>query len=234
MDTEFMNFTRLCGLCAAVLLLTLAGGCGALRPADTPQPSLYSLDGARIETRSATGASPASAATSLRTAPTLIVNPPHAAPGFDSQHIVYVRGPHKLEYFAHNEWIDTPARMIAPLIVAAIEESRTFRGVVLTPSAAAGDLRLDTEIIRLQHEFQTQPSRVRFTLRAYVVESTSRRVLAWREFDETVPAASDDPYGGVVAANRAVQTVLEALASFCAQAAGNWQPPAAAQSSVSK
>ena len=130
-----------------------------------------------------------------------------------------MRETHKLEYFAHSEWVDPPARMLTPLLVAAVENTGAFRAVVLTPSAAAGDLRLDTEIIRLQHEFQTQPSRVRFTLRAYLVDNKTRRVLAWREFDAVVPAASENPYGGVVAANRAVQTVLEDLAAFCAEAA---------------
>ena len=149
----------------------------------------------------------------------MIVNPPPAAAGFDSQRIIYVREAHKLEYFAHSEWVDPPARMLAPLLVAAVESSGAFRAVVLTPSAAAGDLRLDTEIIRLQHEFLTQPSRVRFTLRAYLVDNKTRRVLAWREFDAVVPAASENPYGGVVAANRAVQTVLEDLSAFCAEAA---------------
>ena len=211
------SFARPCRLGAAGLLLTVAGGCGALFPTTTTtQPSFYSLDSAP---RAAPGAAPAAA-------PTLIINPPHAAAGFDSSRIIYVREAHKLEYFSHNEWVDTPARMLAPLIVAAVENSGTFRAVVLTPSAAAGDLRLDTEIVRLQHDFGSQPSRVRFTLRAYMVDSTTRRVLASREFDETVAAASRDPYGGVVAANRAVQSVLEQLASFCATAAGNWQPPA--------
>jgi len=174
----------------------------------------------RIEASAATRAP-----TSSQTAPTLIVNPPHAASGFDSQRIIYVRGAHQLEYFAHSEWVDTPARMLAPLVVTAVENSGAFRAVVLTPSAAAGDLRLDTEIVRLQHDFGSQPSRVRFTLRAYIVDNTTRRVLAWREFDETVATASEDPYGGVVAANRAAQTVLDQLASFCAEAAVNWQPP---------
>ena len=215
------SFARPCRLGAAGLLLTLAGGCGALFPTTTTmQPSFYSLDNARA-------AAPASVAPTVpATAPTLIINPPHAAAGFDSSRIIYVRETHKLEYFSQNEWVDTPARMLAPLIVAAVENSGTFRAVVLTPSAAAGDLRLDTEIVRLQHDFGSQPSRVRFTLRAYMVDSTTRRVLASREFDETVAAASRDPYGGVVAANRAVQSVLEQLASFCATAAGNWQPPA--------
>lgn len=137
---------------------------------------------------------------------------------------MYVRVAHKLEYFAHSEWIDTPARMLAPLLVAAIENGGAFRAVVTTPSAASGDIRLDTEILRLQHNFGPVPSEVRFTLRVYLVDNATRRVLAWREFDETVASASEDPAGGVTAANVAVQAVVKRLASFCADTAGKWSP----------
>jgi cholesterol transport system auxiliary component len=198
---------------AAALSLTLLGGCGAIGAAVSPLPtSSYSLADARDT------ASPALAYAAL-TGPTLIVSPPHAAAGFDSHRIMYLRRADQLEYFAHSEWIDTPARMLAPRIVAAVESSGAFRAVVQTPSPAAGEMRLDTEILRLQHEFLSAPSRVRFTLRAYLVESVTRRVIATREFDAAVPATSDDPYAGVVAANRAVQTVLEKLSAFCAEAA---------------
>jgi cholesterol transport system auxiliary component len=71
--------------------------------------------------------------------------------------------------------------------------------------------------VRLQHEFQTSPSRVRFTLRAYLVDDKTRRVLAWRQFEAAVDAASDDPYSGVLAANSAVQTVLQQLSVFCVE-----------------
>lgn len=198
-------------LAAGLCLLALAA-CGTLRPAATPHAAFYALEGAQGAASAAAARQPAAAA------PTLIVNPPHAAAGFDSSRIIYVREAHKLEYFAHSEWVDPPARMLAPLLVAAIESSGAFRAVVLTPSAATGDLRLDTEIIRLQQEFSTRPSRVRFTLRAYLIEDKTRRVLAWREFDSAVAAASDDPYGGVLAANQAVQAVLKDLAAFCAAA----------------
>lgn len=231
-----LPYARPCRVFAATLLLVLASGCGALRSTEPPQPFFYSLDNARAELPEATpgpeaGANGA-AVKSRRwrdgdAAPTLIVNSPHAASGFDSQRIIYVREAHKLEYFAHSEWVDTPARMIEPLIIAAIESSATFRAVVLTPSAAAGDLRLDTEIIRLQQDFASPPSHVRFTLRAYLVNNTTRRVLGWREFDETVAATSADPYGGVVAANRVVRIVLQQLASFCTEAAGLWLPSSA-------
>jgi len=196
---------------AAVLSLTLAWGCAALQPAVAPHPTFYSLDGATTPARS----EPRAAAT----APTLIVSPTHAAGGFDSRRIMYVRQAGQLEYFAHNEWIDTPARMLGPLIVAAIESGGAFRAVVQTPSPASGEMRLDTEILRLQHEFLHAPSRVRFTLRAYLVESATRRVIATREFDAVVPAASENPGGGVIAANRAVQAVLDELSAFCAEAA---------------
>jgi cholesterol transport system auxiliary component len=205
-----ISVARLGRLIAMILSLMALAACSTLRPGAPQHPAFYALEGTRA---AAPAAVPALAPAA---APTLIINPPHAAAGFDSARIIYVRETHKLEYFAHSEWVDPPARMLAPLIVAALENSGAFRAVVLTPSAAVGDLRLDTEIIRLQHEFLTQPSRVRFTLRAYLVDDRTRQVLAWREFDAAVPAASEDPYGGVVAANRAVQTVLADLAVFCA------------------
>jgi len=212
-----MNFsTRGCRLGAAGLCLLLASGCAALRPAATPgNPNFYSLDNP-LNLAPPRTLSPA--------APTLIISTPRAAAGFDSSRIIYVREPHKLEYFAHSEWIDTPARMLAPLVVSAVENSRAFRAVVHAPSSASGDLRLDTEILQLQQEFEGRTSRVRFVLRAYLVEDTSRRVIASREFEALATAPSADPYGGVVAANQAVRTVLENLAAFCTEAGGSWRP----------
>jgi cholesterol transport system auxiliary component len=221
------SFVPLIRIAMAGAVLVLAGGCASLLPKATKQPSFYSLDSSRdgivaeAKTMPTTSRTPSNIA---GTAPTLVVNPPRAAAGFDSQRIIYIREAHKLEYFSHSEWIDTPARMLAPLIVAAIEHGGTFRAVVPTPSAAAGDIKLDSEIIRLQHDFSGPQSRVRFTLRAYLVESSTRRVLAWREFDETVTATSQDPYGGVVAANRAVQNVMRGLAELSREAVVNWRP----------
>ena len=60
----------------------------------------------------------------------------------------------------------------------------------------------------------TLSCRPRVTLRATLVEDRSRRVLAWREFDTVIPAATDDPYGGVTAASAAVQEALQQLAMF--------------------
>lgn len=195
------------------LSLSSLFACSLLRPTETPATVYYSLDNARLATPAPpmTGASPAAAS------PTLIINPPRAAAGFDSPRIIYLREAHKLDHFAHSQWIDPPARMLGVLLVAAIENRGAFRAVVLTPGGASGELRLDTEIIRLQHEFQTSPSQVRFTLRAYLVDDKTRRVLAWREFEALASARSEDAYGGVVAANHVVQMVLKELSQFLAE-----------------
>ncbi len=184
--------------------------CSVLQPTTTAPTSFYSLDDSAAKTTKMIAVSSLNTGAKM----TLIVNPPHAAAGFDGPHIIYVREPHQLSRFAHSEWVDPPARMLGPLLVAAIERTGTFHAVVLTPGAASGDLRLDTEIIRLQHEFRASPSRVRFTLRATLVDDKTRRVLRSREFEAITPSRSEDPYGGVVAANRAVQAVLDNLSQY--------------------
>jgi cholesterol transport system auxiliary component len=206
--------TRLASAAIALLALLLCG-CEALKSQVSAHPTLYTLTGGTPNPAAQAHLKPAATAAG----PTLVVSAPHAAAGFDSPHLMYVRQADKLEYFAYNQWVDTPARMLAPLIVTAVERSGAFRAVVQTPSPASGELRLDTEIRRLQQEFLGTPSRVRFTLRAYLVDNTTRRVIASREFESVVASASDDPRGGVTAANSAVQTVLENLAAFCAETA---------------
>lgn len=195
----------------ASLCLAALCACSALRPAATPPLVFYSLD-------SPPTLAPAVTASG---APVLIINPPRAAAGYDSPRLIYVREAYKLEYFANSAWVEPPAQMLAPLLVAAIANTGAFTSVVQKPGVAAGDMRLDTEIIRLQHDFRTSPSQVRFTLRVNLADSKTRRVLAWREFDAIAKATSEDPYGGVIAANSAVQTVLAQLAIFCAEQARN-------------
>lgn len=200
-------------LALGAVLLTSLAACGALERTRDPPPVFYALDGAGPAGPAPVGAPPPAAA------PTLLIGTPQAAPGYTSRRIIYVRAAHQPEYFAHSEWIDTPARMLAPLLAPALERSGAFRAIVLAPSATAAALRLDVAIVRLQHEFFSTPSRVRLTVRAYLVDNKTRQVVAWREFDETVTAPQETPYGGVLAANAALRKVLDALAAFTADAA---------------
>ncbi|OGS93526.1 MAG: hypothetical protein A3K04_03830 [Gallionellales bacterium RBG_16_56_9] len=140
---------------------------------------------------------------------------PRARPGFDTPQMVYLRQPNELDYFVTNRWADTPSRMLGPLLAQALEQTGSFRAIVQTPGVVPADIRLDTELIRLQHDFGTQPSRVQLTLRAQLIDVGGKRVLAVKLFDEAENATSDDAYGGVIAANRVLQRVLGQLADFC-------------------
>jgi hypothetical protein len=85
---------------------------------------------------------------------------------------------------------------------------------VLASGTAAGDLRLSTDILKLQHNFQFRPSRVQLTLRVYLTDEKSRQVLAWKEISGEAPTTSDTPQGGVAAANVVVHEVLSQVAQF--------------------
>jgi cholesterol transport system auxiliary component len=195
------------GVLAACLVLI--GGCTGLPPAQVEAPDTYLLD-----------ARPANPVARPRGDLVLAVGMPRARAGYDTAQIAYVRRPHELEYFAKSRWVDAPARMLAPILAQALEHGGGFRAVLQAPTGIPADLRLDTEVIRLQHDFAMQPSRVELVLRAQLVDLRTRRVLAEREFAEVEIAPSEDAYGGVIAANRALQRMLAQLAEFCAARPG--------------
>lgn len=189
---------------ALLALVALTGGCAALQPASVESPRLHVLD-----------AKPAVAANADRRDLVLEVSPPTAWPGFDTPQMAYVRKPHALEYYAGNQWADAPDRMLGPLLARTLEQTGAFRAIVQPPTVVAVDLRIVTELVRLQQNFDTRPSRVELVLRVQLVDVRGKRVVATRTFEATEDATSDDPYGGVVAANRALGHVLAQAAAFC-------------------
>jgi cholesterol transport system auxiliary component len=62
---------------------------------------------------------------------------------------------------------------------------------------------------------------VELALRLQLTDVRTKRVLASRSFDESENAPSDDPYGGVIAANAALQRILEQVADFCVVESGS-------------
>jgi cholesterol transport system auxiliary component len=188
----------------APLAALLLAACAGLAPSDAPQARTFVLE-AQL---------PAARETPAR-GPALVVGEPRARAGFDTTQMAYVRRPHELEYFARNRWADTPTDMLAPLLAQALERAGCWRSVVQAPNGAPAELHLDSELVRLVQDFTSSPSRVRLTLRVTLSETASGRVLATRELDEIEAAPSEDPYGGVLAANRALERLLGRLAELC-------------------
>jgi cholesterol transport system auxiliary component len=162
-------------------------------------------------------------ASSWRTGPVILVAAPKVWPGYDTSRIAYTRQAFKLDYFARNEWADHPGRMLEPLLVKSLEGGGRFSAVLSESSGVRADLRLDTEIIRLQQEFDAKSSQGRVTLRAQLIDLNRGKVLGTRQFTASAPSNSQDPYGGVQAMNQALARVLRELAGFCGEAVN--QPP---------
>jgi len=204
-----MNAARALPAAALLASAALVAGCGSLFGPPPPAPHFWTLDPPQAAAR------PAAAGAS---APVLVVAVPRAAAGFDTDRIVYVREAHRLEPYADNQWIDTPPRMLGPLIADALSRSGAFAAVLATPSPANGQWQLDTQVVRLQHD--VADGRVRFALRATLVDKPTRTVVVAREFESSAPAPAATPAGAVAAANVAVADVLKQLTEFCVASVG--------------
>jgi cholesterol transport system auxiliary component len=188
---------------AAVALAALLAGCSVLSPAPQEAPSLHLLQ-----------AEPVAATAAQRRDLVLEVAVPRAWPGFDTSRIAYVDRPYALEYYARSEWADAPSRMLGPLIARALDASGGFRAVVQAPTTVRADLRVETELVRLQQDFTTRPSRADVALRVQLVDVATRRVVATLVLEEREPAASENAYGGVAAMNAALTRTLERAVAF--------------------
>lgn len=218
-----------------LLTLSLLTGCtGLLSKQPLQTTTYYSLELVESRAQAAPVLNSNPVLNTNARLPTLVIHTPKATAGFDTRRMMYTRHPHQLEYFARNEWVDTPARMLQTLMVSAIEQTGDFNAVLPKYSLVKSELSLESEIVRLiqifpskpvfpgKPVFPSKPSQLQFTLRVAIIDNTTGKVVAQREFSETVTTTSNDPIGGVVAANQAVNVVLEKISAFTHEATITW------------
>ncbi len=197
------------GLLLALTLLL--GGCSLPfmgSKGDVPQTHTYLLEW----TPRAPAPRPAAGA------PTLLVAPVRAAAGYTSSDLVYTKTDHELARFAYHRWADAPARMLEPLLQAVAENTGQFSAVIPAGSQARADLRLDSQLLRLRQEFQDGTCNVVLAIRADLIEITSGRLKAGRQFSYREPCDAPTPQAGIAAANRLAARFAEDLALFLEQA----------------
>jgi cholesterol transport system auxiliary component len=188
----------LIGLC----LLNMAG-CSLLSPVKTPPKNNFTLN-----------AGEETVGRSNHHGPTLLVSAPIASPGYDSTDMIYMQRPFQLNHYANNHWISPPADLIAPIMEQRLFNCGCFRAVVTPPFSGTTDLTLNTQLLNLRQEFIDGVSQERLTLSATLVDSASQQIIAQRHFEAVVPAFANNPYSGVIAANRALASVLQRLTAF--------------------
>jgi cholesterol transport system auxiliary component len=154
---------------------------------------------------------------------TLLISVPKAQPGFDTPRMAYLLRPHELSYYAFNQWVDTPGRMMLRFLAHAMESSGLWRAVAQTPSLVRADYRLDCDNLVLEQQFFSR-SQVRLALRAQLVDIKRQTVIGARNFEVFAASPSEDAYGGVLAANEASAKLLDELTSWVAMLMDEYSP----------
>ena len=151
---------------------------------------------------------------------TLLVLAPQTHATYDTTQMAYATEPHEVAYFAWNEWGETPAQMIQPLMVKTLQQARYFSAVLSPPYMGRYTYALRTEILELKQDFTSEPATLRLAMRFQLTRWASNQVVATKEVSLREPMLEKTPAGGVAAANNAVAGALRQLAEFLLEKAG--------------
>ena len=147
---------------------------------------------------------------------TLYVAPVNAEATYNTTQMAYSTKPYQVAYFAKNQWADTPAQMLQPILVQSLQNTHYFR-VVSSIETGHYDYVLNSQLIELVQVFYAQGSEIHLKLRAQLVSASTNRVIAVKEFSIVERTSQRTPYGGVLATNRAIAVLMNQIARFCLQ-----------------
>ncbi len=210
-----------CRLVLPVTLLLFMSGCGLFGgmpgASKTIARQAYVLQGDGIS-----GAVDVAAA---RSCLSLRVSATASAPGYGTTRMAYTTQPPRLDYFAHHEWADLPARMLAALMETRLDAS-SLLGTVLTGSSdIRTDLRLDSELKSLRQDFTGDQSTLALEIKITLVDVSGRSLLNTKTFSYTEASDGSGPEAGARAANRAVDRFLAELTVFVADSIAGFDCP---------
>ncbi len=145
---------------------------------------------------------------------TILITTTNAASAYESKQMLYMKQSFAINSFAQNAWISPPADMIFPLIIQSVQRSGNFRAVVGPTTNESADYRLDSELIELQQNFLQKPSRIQLSIKADLTDVRDGKILASKLFRYSIPTPTENPYGGVIAANQATRLFTGDLITF--------------------
>ncbi len=147
----------------------------------------------------------------------LFVSPPEALRGYDSTKMHYSTQAFEVKNFAHHAWLGAPAQMIHPLLTQSLQQSGYFKAVTSGIYSDKTDYRLDSQLLMLQQNFIQRPSTLFLVMKIVLNDVKNNTVVASKILQYKIPCPSDSPYGGVLAANKAVRLFTEDTVKFVSQ-----------------
>ncbi len=150
---------------------------------------------------------------------TLLVLIPETMPAYATTQMAYSTQAFQIAYFSKNEWAETPAQMIQPLIVKTLRNTHYFSEVVSSPYFDRHTFALRIEIQEVKQDFPSEPATLQLAMRVSLSREATNQVVATKELSIREPMADRNPSAGVVAANDAVARLLRELAEFVVEKA---------------
>jgi|SRR5579885_3258000 cholesterol transport system auxiliary component len=184
--------------------MIMLSGCSFLSPVKTESPTKYVIN--KI---------PDNLPVKKTRHITLMVSATETRPIYDTTQMAYSIKPYQIAYFSKNQWAETPAQMLHPLLLQTLQDTHYFHTIVTPPFTGHYDYTVTTQILELKQDFTTQIPVLRMSVRAQITRTLSNQVMATRQFSSEVPIPQRSPYGGVFAANRATDIILQQIAYFC-------------------
>lgn len=183
-----------------IILLSLLAACAPILPETNNQFRITEFHQEKL--------------TNHRSKDTILISQTQASQEYQTEQMHYISKPYQLSSFAKNSWVSPPAGMLTPLIVQSMQQSNYFFAVASGPDADKTDYRLDTQLISLQQNFLTHPSTLELSIQVMLTYVEENRIVSSRTFTFITPCPKNNPYGGVIAANKATEKLTSDLTKY--------------------
>lgn len=201
----FRPGNRIRALAVGLLVLTLSGCSVALLP-EKQALRIFTLPyGYTPETVEAAASG---------NGPVLKVAVPQASGVLDSNRIVIEVRPNELAAVSAARWTTNTPSLLRNHLVRSLRDDPRVATVVSDTSGAGSDITLTSELRAFQEVRTGESRKIKLYLQAQLIEQGSRRILATRDFDVTVPSAGKDLDDSVAAFGRAADSLAAEMADW--------------------
>ena len=138
--------------------------------------------------------------------------PIRASRAFGGTAILYSKTQYDQNSYAYSRWSDAPVRLLHIFFQAALEENGRFGVVISSTSASKADFLLESTLYDFsQHIYGDDTSDGVVRIRFYLVDNTTKKVTATKEFVSKVQVSTLNARGAAVALNKAAINVARDL-----------------------
>ena len=148
---------------------------------------------------------------------TIVISMPTANVGYETKNMLYTKKPYEIKAFSKHQWAGPPAKMLHPLLIQHLSKTGYFQATATPPLTAFTHKVLKAHLLEFRQDFTSNPSCIRITIRADIVDKGKDKIIASELFTIDMPTTSNTPYAGVIASNKATRILLDQIARYCVE-----------------